>query len=88
MTMIAAVMVSFALACQTYSALKINANNRRYDQSAKFDRNLFIKFATEITLTIQAERMARHAEAKTLQCSIDQACKYQQREKDNGFHPN
>ena len=86
--LIAAVLISSALACQTYSAWKINSNNRRYDELAKLDRNLFVKFASEAILTMQAEKVARTAEAELHRCSIEQACKYKQRDNDNGLHPN
>lgn len=86
--LIAAVLISFALACQTYSAWKINSNNRRYDEIAKLDRNLFVKFASEAIVTMQAEKTARLAEAELHRCAIKQACKYQQAGNDNGLNPN
>jgi flagellar basal body-associated protein FliL len=74
--MIAAVLVSFALACQTYSAWRINANNRRHDEMARADRNLFVQFATETLATIRAERAARIAEAESHRRAITQSCRY------------
>lgn len=74
--MIAAALVSFALACQTHSAWRINANNRRYDEIAKADRNLFVQFATETLATIRAERAARIAEADLNRRAITQSCRY------------
>lgn len=74
--MIAAVLVSFALACQTYSAWKINAINHRYDERAKADRELFILFATETIEVMRAERSARIAEADLHRRAISQACQY------------
>ena len=74
--MIAAVLVSFALACQTYSAWRINANNRRHDEMARADRNLFVQFATETLATIRAERAARIAEAELHRRAISQSCQY------------
>jgi len=74
--MIAAVLISFALACQTYSAWRINANNRRHDEIARADRNLFIQFATETLATIRAERTARIAEAELHRRAITQSCHY------------
>jgi len=74
--MIAAVLVSFALACQTYSAWRINANNRRHDEMARADRNLFVQFATETLATIRAERIARASEAESHRLAITQACQY------------
>ena len=75
--MIAAVLVSFALACQTYSAWRINVNNRRHDEMARADRNLFVQFATETLATIRAERAARIAEAELHRRAITQSCRYQ-----------
>ena len=74
--MIAAVLVSFALACQTYSAWRINVNNRRHDEMARADRNLFVQFATETLATIRAERAARIAEAELHRRAITQSCRY------------
>lgn len=74
--MIAAVLVSFALACQTYSAWKINANNRRHDEIARADRNLFVQFATETLATIRAERAARTSETESHRLAITQACHF------------
>lgn len=74
--MLAVVLVSFALACQTYSAWRINANNRRYDEQVMADRSLFVQFATETIELIKAERSARIAEAELHRQAIGQSCKF------------
>jgi hypothetical protein len=75
--MIAAVLVSFALACQTYSAWRMNASNRRYDEMSRADRSIFTQFATETLATIRAERAARVAEAELHRRAISQSCRYE-----------
>jgi hypothetical protein len=75
--MIAAVLVSLALACQTYSAWRINASNQRYDEIVKADRNLFTLFTSEMLETIRAERDARVAEAELHRRAIAQSCRYE-----------